>query len=159
MATQRYYFGTTNYVIMRYDMASQAVVTVAGTGVMGSLDGTGTSASVGLIYGMVFAPTGTLYFSDLSSFKVRSFNSITGAVVTLAGTGVSAYLDATGTAAAFRSPRGIALDATSSNLIVVRQESTVTAPLGTAHHFLTSHTFHPSSLHHRLITLTIVCER
>ncbi len=168
VSSQRYYFGTSN-VIMRLDMASQAVAIVAGTGGLGSVDGVGTSASVGSIYGMVFAPTGLLYFSDTSSYKVRSFNTITSAVVTLAGTGASANLDGTGTAAAFRSPRGIALDATGSNLIIVRppcqpldeqqhgfsllNHSSLTPLLPCTHHFSLTRTPYL----HRLTRPTTVC--
>ncbi len=92
------------------------VSTYAGSaGQPGSTDANGGSARFSQPNGLALAASGTLYVADYGNFCLRAI-APSGQVSTLAGlAGTSGYLDATGTAARFNLPVGIALDA-SGNL-------------------------------------------
>lgn len=91
------------------------VSTIAGTsGSYGYTDGTGAAAR--FVSPSYIASDGTnLYVTDSWANNIRKIVIATGAVTTLAGstTGASGVADATGTAARFNYPRGIATDGTS----------------------------------------------
>ena len=89
------------------------VSTYAGTpGVSGQSNGSANSAQFDLPNGLALGPDGTLYVSDYGNSCIRVI-SPTAQVRTLAGqAGTVGYYDATGTAALFNLPVGIALDAT-----------------------------------------------
>jgi sugar lactone lactonase YvrE len=88
--------------------SSYTVSTWAGSGVAGSLDGTGTAAQFKAIYGLAAEQDGTLYVGDAGNSKVRRV-SPRREVVTIAGTGVAGSVDGKGTVAQFKGPAGIAL--------------------------------------------------
>jgi sugar lactone lactonase YvrE len=88
--------------------SSYTVSTWAGSGVAGSVDGTGTAAQFKAIYGLAAEPDGTLYVGDAGNSKVRRI-SPRREVVTIAGTGVAGSVDGKGTVAQFKGPAGIAL--------------------------------------------------
>ena len=89
---------------------SQGVVTTfAGSGTVGSTDGIGSLAKFNSPYGIAIDAAGTLYVSEEAGNKIRKITA-DGAVTTLAGSGVAGATDATGTAATFRAPSGIAVD-------------------------------------------------
>jgi len=90
---------------------SGAVTTLAGTGSTGSANGTGTSASFYLPYGITTDVT-NLYEADRNNHLIRKIVISTGAVTTLAGTGSSGSANGTGTSASFSSPSGITTDGT-----------------------------------------------
>lgn len=94
------------------------VVTIAGTvGVIGSVNGNGTTAQFNDPAEVAVASSGDLYVSDTGNNVIRKITS-TGVVSTFAGTaGTSGSTDATGTAASFNQPFGIAIDG-SGNLYV-----------------------------------------
>ncbi len=86
----------------------------------GSTDATGTSAKFYSPQGLALDEAGTyLYVADYDNDTIRRVDTSTGEVTTFAGSaGVAGSLDATGTAARFYHPVGLAFDATYSYLYV-----------------------------------------
>jgi sugar lactone lactonase YvrE len=101
------------------------VTTLAGTaGKTGSVDGTGTSASFYVPYGITVDTSGNLYVADTFNCTIRKITP-SGVVTTLAGTAWNYdYADGTGTAAHFYVPIGIAVD-TGGNLYVTDSSATI----------------------------------
>ncbi len=99
------------------------VSTFAGsaTGVAGNTDDPiGTDASFNWPNGLALSSDGsTLYVADNDNHVIRQIDIVTTAVTTLAGAaGVPDYVDGTGAAARFNSPRGVALASDGSKLFV-----------------------------------------
>lgn len=113
-----YVADTDNYVIRKVTTAGVAT-TLAGTaGTSGSADGTGTAATFSVVKGI----TGSgnfLYVLDTYNQTVRKVDITSGAVTTIAGyAGTTGSTDnATGSAARFNYPFGIAVDS-SNNLYI-----------------------------------------
>ena len=85
------------------------VTTLAGSGVTGTQDGTGTAATFAMPAGIAVAPDGTVYVSDYGSSRIRKI-APNGTVTTLAGGAVVGIpKDGAGTAAVFNQPTGLAL--------------------------------------------------
>jgi len=91
------------------------VTTIAGRpGVIGSANGTGTVATFNAPTGIALDGAGTLYVADTSNQTIRKITS-SGVVSTVAGWPTfPGDADGVGTAARFRSPAGIAVDAAGS---------------------------------------------
>lgn len=89
-----------------------AVTTLAGsTGNTGSTDGTGTNARFNTPQHLAVDSSGNVYVADGSNHTIRKVTPA-GVVTTLAGSaGNTGSTDATGSAARFNYPRGIAVDA------------------------------------------------
>jgi hypothetical protein len=85
------------------------VTTLAGAELGGYADGTGAAAQFWTPAGVAVDAAGNVYVAEWDNHRVRKV-SPTGVVTTLAGS-TSGYADGTGTAAQFRSPFGIAVDA------------------------------------------------
>ena len=85
------------------------VTTLAGSGVAGYADGTGTAAQFNGPEGVAVDSSGTVYVGDSINHCIRKI-SPAGVVTTLAGSGVAGYADGTGTAAQFNRPDGVAVD-------------------------------------------------
>ena len=101
-----------NNTICKIDSAGP-VTTFAGTaGLQGNSDGTGTAARFNNPAGVaVDATSGTVYVADQGNQTIRKITSA-GVVTTLAGSaGISGAIDATGAAARFNNPAGVAVDA------------------------------------------------
>ncbi len=98
--------------------STAVVTTFAGAETSGLVDATGTSARFNKPYGVAIDSTGNFYIADTANHCIRKITS-TGVVTTLAGSasGTSGFVNATGTAARFNSPYGIAVD-TSGNVYV-----------------------------------------
>jgi len=100
-----------NRTIRAIDLqAPYAVTTVAGSGQAGVTDGVGTAATFEDLRGLTYY-AGKLYSLDGTNAVLRSFDPITGDVVTLAGTvGQTGQADGIGAAATFISPRYMTSD-------------------------------------------------
>jgi sugar lactone lactonase YvrE len=107
-----YVADTGNHTIRKISPGG-AVTTLAGkAGVAGSADGSAGSATFNQPFGVAVDQSGSVYVADTSNSTIRKI-SVTGEVVTLAGSaGVPGSSDGIGTIARFRTPAGIAIDAT-----------------------------------------------
>ncbi len=92
------------------------VTTLAGSGSIGSSDGTSMTASFNFPHGVAVDTSGNVYVADTVNNKIRKITS-TGNVTTLAGSGSSGSTDGVGTVANFNQPSGVAVD-TSGNVYV-----------------------------------------
>ena len=92
------------------------VTTFAGTGYNESTDGVGAAASINQPYGVAVDSSGNVYVSEIYSHKIRKI-SPAGEVSTLAGSGTPGSTNGIGTAASFKQPHGLAVDA-SGNVFV-----------------------------------------
>jgi len=92
--------------------AAGVVTTLAGGGAPGTADGTGTAARLDEPRGICIDTNGTLYVADYDNHLIRRITPA-GVVTTLAGQAdAPGSADGVGTAASFRGPMGIAVDAT-----------------------------------------------
>lgn len=85
------------------------VTTVAGNGVSGYADGTGTSASFSMLLGIAIDGNGNIYLADLGNSRIRKVTPAS-EVSTIAGTGVFGYADGPAATSAFNLPMGVAVD-------------------------------------------------
>ncbi|HXH30570.1 MAG TPA: SMP-30/gluconolactonase/LRE family protein [Bacteriovoracaceae bacterium] len=99
------------------------VTTLAGAaGVIGSTDATGAAARFNNPFGVAVDGSGNVYVADLNNHTIRKITS-TGVVTTLAGAaGVAGSTDATGAAARFFNPSGVAVDG-AGNMYVADQKN------------------------------------
>jgi sugar lactone lactonase YvrE len=95
------------------------VTTFAGRNNAGRMDGTGAGAAFSSPTDVAIDPSGNIYVADASNNKIRKITPAA-VVTTFAGTGQQGYFDATGTAAIFNSPTGVATDA-AGNIYVADQ--------------------------------------
>ena len=94
----------------KWSLANQvAVTTLAGSGVAGFADGTGSAAKFYHPRGVAVDSSGTVYAVDRSNHRIRKITPA-GVVTTFAGSGVAGFADGTGAAAQFNYPAGVAVD-------------------------------------------------
>lgn len=109
--TNLYLSDTENHKIRKIVIETGVVTTLAGSGSIGSADGTGTAAS--FYYPRGITTDGTnLYVGDTWNNKIRKIVIATGVVTTLAGSGSIGSVDGASTVASFSDPRGITTDGT-----------------------------------------------
>ncbi|WP_206002760.1 NHL repeat-containing protein [Paraburkholderia polaris] len=97
--------------------AAQAMVsTLAGSGTVGSANGTGTAATFNKPEGVAVDASGNVYVGDRFNDMIRMITPA-GVVSTLAGSSTPGTANGTGTAASFDMPSGVAVDA-SGNVYV-----------------------------------------
>jgi sugar lactone lactonase YvrE len=109
--------GSNLYVADTYDntirkivIATGEVTTLAGSGLAGSTDGTGTAAKFNNPSGITTDGT-NLYVADTNNNTIRKIVIATGAVTTLAGSaGLEGSADGIGAAATFNNPGGVTTD-------------------------------------------------
>jgi len=92
------------------------VTTLAGNGLPGFTDGSGTNAAFSQPNGVAYDGAGNVYVADLMNHSVRKITT-NGAVTTLAGNGSSGFRNGIGTNASFWYPSGVAVDG-SGNVFV-----------------------------------------
>jgi sugar lactone lactonase YvrE len=105
----------TNDAIRKISPAG-VVSTLAGSGSTGSANGTGVAASFDNPTGLAVDAVGNIYVADQNNFEIRKINP-SGVVTTLAGTGATGSVNATGTSASFNRPYDVTVDA-SGNVFV-----------------------------------------
>jgi sugar lactone lactonase YvrE len=86
------------------------VTTLAGSDIAGNADGSDTLARFNLPIGLAIDQGGNIYVSDFGNNSVRKL-VVQPAVRTLAGNGLTDYLEGTGTGAHINNPYSISLDA------------------------------------------------
>jgi serine/threonine protein kinase, bacterial len=89
--------------------AAGVVTTLAGSGSVGSADGTGAAATFGYPYAVAVDAGGTVYVADTNNSKIRKVTAV-GDVTTLAGTGNSGGVNGPAGSATFDTPTGVAVD-------------------------------------------------
>jgi len=89
--------------------SSGMVSTLAGTGIQGFVNGTGTAASFYSPQGVAVDSSGNVVVADKLNHAIRKITP-SGVVTTLAGTGSSGFVNGTGTAVSFYYPQGVAVD-------------------------------------------------
>ena len=97
------------------------VSTLAGDGSVGAANGAGITASFSAPSGVTVDAAGNVYVADRGNHTIRKITP-GGVVTTLAGSGSPGSIDGTGSAASFKDPAGIAIDA-SGNIYVADQAS------------------------------------
>jgi serine/threonine protein kinase, bacterial len=85
------------------------VTTLAGSTTTGSADGNGTDASFSYPIGLAVDSNCNVYVADTGNNMIRKITPA-GVVTTLAGSTTVGYTNATGTAASFDAPYGVAVD-------------------------------------------------
>lgn len=110
------YIADQNNYRIRKMTPSGVVTTYAGTGGSGNINGPVATAELGSINSVAVDAAGNVYVTDGSYHSIRKITPA-GIVSTVAGGGVSGYVDANGTAARFSNPQGIDVDA-SGNIYV-----------------------------------------
>ncbi|MFD2721029.1 T9SS type A sorting domain-containing protein [Hymenobacter monticola] len=94
------------------------VSTYAGTGVKGSLDGPALSAQFSSPTGLALDAAGNLYVLDRDNPRVRRIDATTGAVSTVAGTGVAGFADGPALQAQFNIPYGLSISPNGRELYI-----------------------------------------
>lgn len=108
------YFYDNDYI--RKVTSAGVVTTIAGKGSFGGNDGSGSAAGFNDSTGVATDGAGLVYVADVDNQRIRKVTA-TGVVTTWAGWSYG-YLDGTGTAAQFTSPRGIAVNSSTGDIYV-----------------------------------------
>ena len=119
--------------LRRFDPVTGEVLTLAGTPyAAGTADGYGTAASFISPRYMTSDNSGNVHVADTNGATIRSYNTVTTWVGTLAGSGTQGYVDGIGTAALVHRPRGMTSDGTSIYWTEVNQHAIRQCVLATA---------------------------
>ena len=100
---------------------AQIVTNFAGSGSAGSADGTGAAASFNGPVGLSIDASGNIYVADRDHHRIRKITPA-GVVSTFAGSGSAGSTNGTGTAASFRKPNDLAVDA-AGNVYIADSEN------------------------------------
>jgi len=120
-----YVADTSNSTIRKITTAGVVTTLAGAVGQPGSTDGIGSAARFNNPQGVAVDSAGTVYVADTSNSTIRKVTSA-GAVTTLAGTaGQTGSADGTGSAARFRGPSGVAVDAAGTVYVADRGNYTI----------------------------------
>jgi Immunoglobulin domain/NHL repeat len=112
-----YVADTGNNLVRKITIAGGTVSTLAGSGQVGHVDGTGTGAAFSNPVGIAVDGSGNVYVADEGTSVIRKITPA-GVVSTIAGQSqVFSHVDGPGASATFNHPEGLAIDA-SGNLYV-----------------------------------------
>jgi sugar lactone lactonase YvrE len=104
------YVGDQSDCLVRKITSGGVVTTIAGSGACGAINANGTAASFCEPFGVAVDSSRNVYVADAQNDLIRKITS-GGVVTTLAGSaGVIGATNATGTAASFNNPQGVAVD-------------------------------------------------
>jgi sugar lactone lactonase YvrE len=106
-----------NSLVRTINLTSGAVTTVAGTGTQGLLNGSALSAEFNGTANIIFDKSGNLFVADEQNNVIRKISSA-GTVTTVAGAGISGYLDGPVGTAEFNHPEGMVIDANGDIYVV-----------------------------------------
>ena len=116
-----YFCDLDNQRIRRFDMATKRVTTIAGSGERGYKGdgGPATDAALNMPHEIQFDRDGHLYIAERDSHVVRKVDAKTGALSTVAGTGVAGFSGdgGPGAQAQLRQPHAITIDRDGTLLI------------------------------------------
>ncbi len=112
-----------NHLIRKITPAG-VVTTFAGSGSPALTDGTGAGASFNGPFALVFDAAGNLIVADYLNHAIRKITPA-GVVSTIAGNGTAGFADATGSAARFNRPAGMAIDALGNIFICDAQNNRI----------------------------------
>jgi hypothetical protein len=112
------------------------VTTIAGSGILGSANGTNRAARFNFPYGLTIDGAGSLYVADADNETIRKVTPIgtNWVVTTLAGqAGAFGFVDGTNSAARFNGPVGVAIDRTGTLYVAEADNHTIrqVTPIGT----------------------------
>lgn len=113
---------TFNYRIRKITPAG-VVSTLAGSGIAGFANGSGTAAQFNKTYGIAVNDTGSIFVADALNHRVRKITA-SGVVTTFAGS-VYGYANGNGTAAKFSYPYGITVDATDNVYVTDAEDNRI----------------------------------
>ena len=121
-STGNIFFADTGNHRIRMFGSDGMVITIAGTGVYGMADGSGSSAQFAFPAALAVGPDDNLYVADTYNHRICKLTRPvipggTWTVTTLAGTGIAGFVEGAGSVARFKYPYGLALDA-SGNVYV-----------------------------------------
>ncbi|MGB4446551.1 MAG: T9SS type A sorting domain-containing protein [Cloacibacterium sp.] len=122
-----YVADTGNHIIRKITPAGN-VTTIAGSGVAGNTDGTGTSAKFSAPRGIAIDNNDNLYVTDYNNHRIRKITP-TGNVTTFAGS-TNGQIDGQGTAAKFSYPSGITIDGNGNLYVTDINTIKVISPTG-----------------------------
>jgi sugar lactone lactonase YvrE len=110
------------YVAEKYKVlkitTNGVISTLAGNGIPGDINGTGTNAQFNDLGDITVDVLGNVYVTERGSYKIRKITP-DGIVSTLAGSNVSGYADGIGGNAKFINPIAITIDAATNNIYVI----------------------------------------
>ncbi len=92
------------------------VITVAGSGTAGYLDGPVSSARFKFPQGLALDASGAVYVADANNHRIRRI--ALGNVTTVAGSGSAGHLDGAGSSARFHYPHDVAVDPLNDGILV-----------------------------------------
>jgi serine/threonine-protein kinase len=104
--------------IRKVVLATQAVTTVAGTGVAGAVDGVGVAASFNKPRGIACDANGNAYITDGGNYRVRKMVLSSATVTTLAGSVTASFADGVGSNAGFSGISNVAVNPDGTHLFI-----------------------------------------